>query len=64
MLAVYLKSKTPVTTAACGLFFGMMAALIFGQVFAGALGMIVWTTVGLALSSPIHQGRKVGPRQI
>jgi hypothetical protein len=52
ILGKYLKSKDPVTTAASGIFFGMMAVLLFGQVFSGPEGMIVWTAVGLALTAP------------
>jgi len=52
ILGKYVKSKDPITTAASGVFFGMMAVLLFGQVFAGPEGMIVWTAVGLALTAP------------
>jgi len=62
ILTKYLKSKDPITIAASGLFFGMMAALLFGQVFAGPAGMIVWTAVGLALTAPETTRRQRIPR--
>lgn len=59
MLVVYLTTKDKVSIAACGLFFGMMADLIFGQVFAGGEGMILWIVVALALGAPVTQRRKI-----
>ncbi len=53
ILANYLKSRDPITSAASGLFFALLAVLLFGQVFAGAIGMIVWTSAALALYSPV-----------
>jgi hypothetical protein len=59
ILGRYLKTKDPITIAASGLFFGMLGVLIFAQVFTGAGGMVLWTAVALALTTPetLHNRR-------
>jgi len=58
ILANYLRLRDPVTIAASGLFFAMLAVLLFGQVFQGPEGMIIWTAAALALSTPAAAQRK------
>ncbi len=53
ILTSYLRSKNPIMIAASAVFFSMLAVLLFGQVFVGVEGMVVWTAAGLALSMPI-----------
>jgi hypothetical protein len=58
ILANYLRGRDPVTIAGSGLFFGMLGVLLFGQVFQGPEGMIVWTAAALALGTPPVPQRK------
>jgi hypothetical protein len=58
ILANYLQGKDPVTVAASGLFFAMLAVLLFGQVFQGPEGIIIWTAAALALGKPAAPRRK------
>ena len=63
ILAIYLKVRDPITIAASGLFFGMLAVLLFGPIFQGPEGMIVWAAAGLVLGAPAapRQKAKLGP---
>ncbi len=63
ILGKYLKTRDPIASAASGIFFGMLAALLFGQVFAGPEGIIVWTSAALALTAP-EAARKERLRRI
>jgi hypothetical protein len=62
ILGNYLKSRDPIANAAAALFFGMLGGLLFGQVFEGVLGIVIWTAVGLALSQPLVSGGKARSR--
>jgi hypothetical protein len=57
ILANYLQEKDPVAIAASGLFFAMLAVLLFGQIFQGPAGLITWTAAALALGGPVARQR-------
>jgi hypothetical protein len=58
LLATFLKSADKIITASCAMSLGSMAALVFGQIFVGPLGMVMWMSIGVALSSHEPQRSK------
>jgi hypothetical protein len=59
ILANYLRGRDAVRIAVSGLFFGVLTVLLFGQVFEGPKGVIVWTAAALALATrPGHSERQ------